>query len=154
MSEHDTEVVWLSDLRFADLKPKEHLQTNRTEGTHQEQTGLPGIFPQYNESRAYDRLAADKPGEELTAEATIWKLYVSEAEDYDDELVDRQHRNIDVMLVFVRSTVFGNLSFVSFGLSKHDATGPVGYHQYALETNCATPGVPELTFSTCGIAWI
>ncbi|KAF8594032.1 hypothetical protein BDV93DRAFT_399525, partial [Ceratobasidium sp. AG-I] len=29
-----------------------------------------------------------------------WKLYVSEAQNYDGELVERQHRNIDVMLVF------------------------------------------------------
>ncbi|KAF8598583.1 hypothetical protein BDV93DRAFT_418139, partial [Ceratobasidium sp. AG-I] len=42
----------------------------------------------------------DKPGEELTPEATIWKLYVAEAEESDRELVEREHRNIDVMLVF------------------------------------------------------
>ncbi|KAF8598586.1 hypothetical protein BDV93DRAFT_413822, partial [Ceratobasidium sp. AG-I] len=42
----------------------------------------------------------DKPGQELTPEATIWKLYVAEAEEFDGELVEREHRNIDVMLVF------------------------------------------------------
>ncbi|KAF8598581.1 hypothetical protein BDV93DRAFT_412962, partial [Ceratobasidium sp. AG-I] len=29
-----------------------------------------------------------------------WKLYVAEAEEFDSELVEREHRNIDVMLVF------------------------------------------------------
>lgn len=70
--------------------------------TTQDPVSFSGTIPQHGEAKAYDRLAADKPGEELTPEATIWKLYVAEAEEADRELVEREHRNIDVMLVFVR----------------------------------------------------
>ena len=69
----------------------------------QEPVILSETFPRHGEAKAYDRLATDKPGEELTPEATIWKLYVAEAEEADRELVEREHRNIDVMLVFVRA---------------------------------------------------
>ncbi|KAF8594040.1 hypothetical protein BDV93DRAFT_482106, partial [Ceratobasidium sp. AG-I] len=109
MSVRDTEEVWLSGLRFANFKPRKQAQTNQTEGVFkntseqpacQGQAGLTETSPQCGKSDVYDQLEGDKPGEELTAEATIWKSYKTEAQDCDDELVDRQHKNIDVMLVF------------------------------------------------------
>ncbi|KAG9127795.1 hypothetical protein FRC07_009182 [Ceratobasidium sp. 392] len=51
-------------------------------------------------STPYDRLAADKPGEELAPEGAIWKMYVDEAKEHDSELVDGKNRNLDMMLLF------------------------------------------------------
>ncbi|KAF8601062.1 hypothetical protein BDV93DRAFT_586835, partial [Ceratobasidium sp. AG-I] len=64
------------------------------------------------------------PGEELAAEATIWKLYKSEAQDYDGELVDRQHRNIDVMLVFAAlfSAILASFLLDSKNMMRQDSS--------------------------------
>ncbi|KAG8794572.1 hypothetical protein FRC12_023588 [Ceratobasidium sp. 428] len=59
----------------------------------QSSSGSPGHTP-------YDRLAADKPGEQLAPEGAIWKMYVDEAEEHDSELVDGKNRNLDMMLLF------------------------------------------------------
>ncbi|KAF8599526.1 hypothetical protein BDV93DRAFT_419765, partial [Ceratobasidium sp. AG-I] len=48
----------------------------------------------------HDRLAGDSPGEELSHDATIWKLYLDEAEEYDQELVTGRHASLDVLLLF------------------------------------------------------
>ncbi|KAF8597966.1 hypothetical protein BDV93DRAFT_610082 [Ceratobasidium sp. AG-I] len=109
MAQDDARVVWLSNLRLAGFNPIKKPQTGQTEGVsdknvesgiRREEASPLGTYPQHREASAYDQLAADKPGEELTPEATIWKLYVAEAKEYDNELVEREHRNIDVMLVF------------------------------------------------------
>lgn len=71
----------------------------------QEQTNLSETFPHKSEIKDYDRLAGDEPGEELQADATVWKNYMSEAQVQDKELVERDHSNIDVMLVFVRDFI-------------------------------------------------
>ncbi|KAH7335680.1 hypothetical protein B0J17DRAFT_600427, partial [Rhizoctonia solani] len=47
-----------------------------------------------------DPLSADKPGEELSHDATVWKLYRNEAEEYDQELVKGRHASLDVLLLF------------------------------------------------------
>ncbi|KAG9078769.1 hypothetical protein FRC06_008179, partial [Ceratobasidium sp. 370] len=60
-----------------------------------EQTKL--IPPRTN---PYERLAADKPGEELVPDAGVWQLYVEEANEHDNELVKGKNDNIDVMLLF------------------------------------------------------
>lgn len=49
-----------------------------------------------------DRLAGDSPGEELSNDATIWKIYLDEAGEYDEELVKGRHASLDVLLLFVR----------------------------------------------------
>lgn len=54
----------------------------------------------------YDRLSMDKPGEELSHDATVWKLYRNEAEEYDQELVKGRHASLDVLLLFVGFIVF------------------------------------------------
>ncbi|KAF8606996.1 hypothetical protein BDV93DRAFT_396410, partial [Ceratobasidium sp. AG-I] len=53
-----------------------------------------------NRSRPYERLAADKISEELAPDAAIWQLYVEEAKEHDDELVDGKNKNLDMMLLF------------------------------------------------------
>ncbi|KAG9082621.1 hypothetical protein FRC06_004920, partial [Ceratobasidium sp. 370] len=47
-----------------------------------------------------DHLAADKPGEELAPDAGIWQLYVDEAKEHDNELVESKNKNLDMMLLF------------------------------------------------------
>ncbi|CAE6473612.1 unnamed protein product [Rhizoctonia solani] len=47
-----------------------------------------------------DPFSGDKPGEELSHDATIWKLYRNEAEEYDQELVKGRHASLDVLLLF------------------------------------------------------
>ncbi|KAL5632185.1 hypothetical protein ACGC1H_000256 [Rhizoctonia solani] len=47
-----------------------------------------------------DPLSGDKPGEEFSHDATVWKLYRNEAEEYDQELVKGRHASLDVLLLF------------------------------------------------------
>ncbi|KAF8598588.1 hypothetical protein BDV93DRAFT_392228, partial [Ceratobasidium sp. AG-I] len=42
----------------------------------------------------------DKPGEELQPDATIWKHYVAEATEHDEELTSEKNLGIDIMLIF------------------------------------------------------
>ncbi|KAG8694358.1 hypothetical protein FRC08_008544 [Ceratobasidium sp. 394] len=58
----------------------------------------PSIF--LTRPKPFDRLAADKPGEELAPDAGIWQLYVDEAKEHDNELVESKNKNLDVMLLF------------------------------------------------------
>ncbi|KAF8596117.1 hypothetical protein BDV93DRAFT_410574, partial [Ceratobasidium sp. AG-I] len=41
----------------------------------------------------------DKIGEELAPDAGIWQLYLDEAKEHDDELVDVRNKNLDMMLL-------------------------------------------------------
>ncbi|KAF8601216.1 hypothetical protein BDV93DRAFT_446164, partial [Ceratobasidium sp. AG-I] len=45
-------------------------------------------------------MAADKPGEELAHDATIWHLYLEEADEHDQELVKSRHGSLDMLLLF------------------------------------------------------
>ncbi|KDN37130.1 hypothetical protein RSAG8_10339, partial [Rhizoctonia solani AG-8 WAC10335] len=47
-----------------------------------------------------DPLSGDKTGEEFSHDATVWKLYRNEAEEYDQELVKGRHASLDVLLLF------------------------------------------------------
>ncbi|KAG9082218.1 hypothetical protein FRC06_005164 [Ceratobasidium sp. 370] len=49
---------------------------------------------------AYERMAADKPGEELAQDAAIWKSYLEEADEHDQELVKTRHSSLDMLLLF------------------------------------------------------
>ncbi|KAG9120588.1 hypothetical protein FRC07_003861, partial [Ceratobasidium sp. 392] len=98
------ETVRLTHLRVAGLKPPKGSKQNRAE--------FVSSGPLYNEPRPdseeatiahlkpYERLTADKPGEELAPDAGIWQLYVDEASDHDAELVKEKNDNLDVMLLF------------------------------------------------------
>ncbi|KAG8741084.1 hypothetical protein FRC10_003324 [Ceratobasidium sp. 414] len=45
-------------------------------------------------------MSEDILGEELAPDATIWKLYVEEATEQDQELANLQNKNLDLMLLF------------------------------------------------------
>ncbi|KAG9077327.1 hypothetical protein FRC06_008979, partial [Ceratobasidium sp. 370] len=58
-------------------------------------------FPlDFRRPEAYERMAADKPGEEMAHDATIWKLYLEEAEEHDQELVRGRQASLDMLLLF------------------------------------------------------
>lgn len=52
-------------------------------------------------SKPHERLAADRIGEELAPDARIWKIYLDEVKEHNDELVDVKNKNLDMMLLFV-----------------------------------------------------
>ncbi|QRW10016.1 E3 ubiquitin-protein ligase listerin [Ceratobasidium sp. AG-Ba] len=52
-------------------------------------------------ANGYERdLSTDKIGEELSPEASIWKIYLNEADEYDQELVQGWNSNLDMLLLF------------------------------------------------------
>lgn len=51
-------------------------------------------------------MAEDKPGEELAGDATVWKLYLEEAAEHDEELVKGRYESLDVLLLFVSISTF------------------------------------------------
>ncbi|KAG8773558.1 hypothetical protein FRC12_002466 [Ceratobasidium sp. 428] len=100
-----TKRVWLSNLKFAGLKPLQ----NTEPGTAIAESSPPLIRPQTNINQTtstriglepYERIASEKPGEELAPNAAIWEMYVEEAREQDKELVDGKNRNLDQMLLF------------------------------------------------------
>ncbi|KAG8725172.1 hypothetical protein FRC09_006795 [Ceratobasidium sp. 395] len=54
----------------------------------------------FRRPEAYERMAADKLGQELAQDATIWKLYLEEADEHDQELVKGRHASLDMLLLF------------------------------------------------------
>lgn len=45
---------------------------------------------------------ADRPRQELAHDATIWQLYLEEANEHDQELVKSLHTSLVMLLLFVR----------------------------------------------------
>ncbi|KAG8770952.1 hypothetical protein FRC12_003951 [Ceratobasidium sp. 428] len=72
--------------------PAPNLQDN-TRASHQ--AGF-----DFRRPEAYERMAADKIGQELAHDATIWKLYLEEADEHDQELVKGRHASLDMLLLF------------------------------------------------------
>ncbi|KAG9093324.1 hypothetical protein FRC06_011566, partial [Ceratobasidium sp. 370] len=58
------------------------------------------FFPDFRRPEAYERMATDKPGEELAHDAALWKLYLEEADEHDQELVKGRHASLDMLLLF------------------------------------------------------
>ncbi|KAG8682768.1 hypothetical protein FRC08_014736 [Ceratobasidium sp. 394] len=50
--------------------------------------------------RFIDNLLPDKPGDEMTKEARVWKTYVWETDRWDKELVGGRNSSLDVLLIF------------------------------------------------------
>ncbi|QRV89309.1 activating signal cointegrator 1 complex subunit 3 [Ceratobasidium sp. AG-Ba] len=47
----------------------------------------------------------DPPGEEMTKSARVWKTYVQEADQLDKEMVEGRNSSLDVLLIFVSTTL-------------------------------------------------
>ncbi|KAG8764527.1 hypothetical protein FRC12_008047 [Ceratobasidium sp. 428] len=54
----------------------------------------------FRRPEAYERMEADKLGQELAHDATIWRLYLEEADEHDQELVKGRHASLDMLLLF------------------------------------------------------
>lgn len=62
---------------------------------------------QFYRPKPHERLAADEIGKELAPDAGIWQLYMEEAKEHNNELVEWRNKNLDIMLLFVSRS--GNL---------------------------------------------
>ncbi|KAF8593753.1 hypothetical protein BDV93DRAFT_460397, partial [Ceratobasidium sp. AG-I] len=73
-------------------------------------------------SKPHERLAADKIGEELAPDAGIWQVYLDEAKEQDDEMVDGKNKNLDMMLLFATlfSTILATFLIESKNLLQQD----------------------------------
>ena len=59
---------------------------------------------EFNRTKPHERLATDRIGEELAPDAGIWQIYLEEAKEHDDELVNGKNSNLDMMLLFVSTS--------------------------------------------------
>ncbi|KAG8792315.1 hypothetical protein FRC12_006501 [Ceratobasidium sp. 428] len=55
---------------------------------------------EYSNPKPKNGRTTDKPGEELSHEAAIWRIYRNEAQEYDQELVKSRHASLDMLLLF------------------------------------------------------
>ncbi|KAG8691148.1 hypothetical protein FRC09_011716, partial [Ceratobasidium sp. 395] len=93
--------IVLGSFRFSNPLPSQN-QKNLCDKTHGSTTTAPPGGPSGSESRrseAYEHMATDKPGHELDHDAGIWKLYLEEANQYDQELVRGRQVGLDVLLL-------------------------------------------------------
>ncbi|KAG8792876.1 hypothetical protein FRC12_004604 [Ceratobasidium sp. 428] len=104
---------WVSHLKFARLKAPHDSEPgvpgtqNRPPGTQLQDSAnassstFGGQSSSTNTApKPYERIAADRPGQELAPDAAIWQMYVEEAQEHDSELVDSKNKNLDMMLLF------------------------------------------------------
>jgi hypothetical protein len=53
--------------------------------------------------RTYDqKYPKDEPGQEMSDNARVWKIYRDEAIEFDNENIGEWHKTIDWLLIFVR----------------------------------------------------
>ncbi|KAG8742683.1 hypothetical protein FRC10_001039 [Ceratobasidium sp. 414] len=97
-----------ADLRFAEQESAEPRRidtfaplsrTTETRPYGPQETPVP-TPPKFKYGDLKDGLSKDTPGCELSNDATVWKLYLDEAEEYDQELVKGRHASLDVLLLF------------------------------------------------------
>ncbi|KAG9099253.1 hypothetical protein FS749_001717 [Ceratobasidium sp. UAMH 11750] len=106
MATLQTEKILLSTLKVAGIKPAKERNCAVNETASEPPAAPPPLAsveqPKLAAPRVnpYERLAADRPGEELAPDAGIWQLYVEEANEHDNELVKGKNDNLDVMLLF------------------------------------------------------
>ncbi|KAG8763127.1 hypothetical protein FRC12_008696 [Ceratobasidium sp. 428] len=96
--------VTLSGFIFADqqVPPNQPLNEKQSTKDAKEYTHVLGAQPgfEFRRPEAYERMAGDKLGQELAHDATIWKLYLEEANEHDQELVNGRHASLDMLLLF------------------------------------------------------
>ncbi|KAF8599635.1 hypothetical protein BDV93DRAFT_497429 [Ceratobasidium sp. AG-I] len=69
-----------------------------------------------------DPVSVDPPGEELNPDASVWRLYMLEAKDCDQELAKCRNANLDTMLIFAAlfSAILTAFLIESTGLLQED----------------------------------
>ncbi|KAG8708428.1 hypothetical protein FRC08_018908 [Ceratobasidium sp. 394] len=96
--------ITIGGFRFADQQLPPSQIANEKQGTidnTKDYTRIgnpPGL--DFRRPEAYERMATDKLGQELAHDAAIWKLYLEEAEEHDQELVKGRHASLDMLLLF------------------------------------------------------
>ncbi|KAG8688250.1 hypothetical protein FRC09_013010, partial [Ceratobasidium sp. 395] len=96
-----TPTIELGSFRFSNPLPSQN-QKNLCDKTHGSTATAPPGGPsgsEFRHSEAYEYMATDKPGHELGHDAGIWKLYLEEANQYDQELVRGRQVGLDVLLL-------------------------------------------------------
>ncbi|KAH7345685.1 hypothetical protein B0J17DRAFT_764280 [Rhizoctonia solani] len=54
----------------------------------------------FRRSKAFDQMATDHFGEELSPQSAIWNIYLEEAQEYDEQLVKGRQQSLDTLLLF------------------------------------------------------
>ncbi|QRW11507.1 hypothetical protein RhiLY_10506 [Ceratobasidium sp. AG-Ba] len=94
------------DLRFAEQESAEPRRIDtlaplvRSNETPQEEPQPPVAQKFKFGDELKDKLSKDSPGSELAHDATVWRIYLDEADEYDQELVKGRHASLDVLLLF------------------------------------------------------
>ncbi|KAG9089432.1 hypothetical protein FRC06_001550, partial [Ceratobasidium sp. 370] len=157
--------VTLSGFRFAN---QPGLSAVENQGTN-EYTALGNpTGGDFKRSEAFERMATDKLGQELAQDATIWKLYLEEANEHDQELVKGRHASLDMLLLFAAlfSAILTAFLVESKDLLQQDPADvsaalllSIAQSQYRMEqglplpSNTSAPSIPEFAPSTSA-RWI
>ncbi|KAG8706232.1 hypothetical protein FRC09_002514, partial [Ceratobasidium sp. 395] len=73
--------------------------------------------PDFSQPEAYERISTNKPEQELAHDAAVWRLYLEEAKEHDEELVKGRHGSLDMLLLF--ATLFSAILTGFLIESKH-----------------------------------
>ncbi|KAG8733894.1 hypothetical protein FRC10_012099, partial [Ceratobasidium sp. 414] len=157
--------VKLGAFRFTDqtyVSPRQLTDDDSTQNSH----GVPNNRPPRDSGipRAYGQKATDKLGKELAHDATIWNLYLEEANEHDQELVKGRHASLDMLLLFATlfSAILTAFLIESKSLLQQDPTDAsaallllVAQSQQRMELGLPSPtnsevlvGLPDFTPSS------
>ncbi|KAG9086717.1 hypothetical protein FS749_003431 [Ceratobasidium sp. UAMH 11750] len=158
--------VNLSRLKFANWQEpvEEKGSDNDSEGNETNPVNTPrnARFPKFpfpfdfRRPEAYERMAADKPGEEMAHDATIWKLYLEEAVEHDQELVKGRQSSLDMLLLFAAlfSAILTAFLIESKGLLQQDPADAsaallllIAQSQHRMELGIQPPALNEFPSS-------
>ncbi|CUA77037.1 Putative uncharacterized oxidoreductase YDR541C [Saccharomyces cerevisiae S288c] [Rhizoctonia solani] len=98
-----------------------------------------------------NRLAADRLGEELHPDSTIWQLYQEESKDHDKSLVEDRDKSLDVLLIYAGlfSSILAGFVMDSKNLLQQDTAAIsldilliLARSQQFLSSNSSQPGPP------------
>jgi hypothetical protein len=88
--------------------PLPDAQKRKTEEPGSRLMGISAYQSPYSGNRSYDyekKYEPDPVGKEMDLNARVWKVYLDETEEYDDEMLRGFKDTIDSLLVFVSSTM-------------------------------------------------
>ncbi|KAF5333036.1 hypothetical protein D9758_017220 [Tetrapyrgos nigripes] len=127
-------------------RTQRHATETEKKGNFRRLLGIPEYQSPYTGTRDYDytkKYPQDEFGEEARENARVWKVYLDEAEAFDDEMLKGFRDTLDALLVFVEEkgrrlgvgvgfTVVGVAVHLRRGWKKWRATGTQGTPAAAL----------------------
>ncbi|KAF8597595.1 hypothetical protein BDV93DRAFT_547819 [Ceratobasidium sp. AG-I] len=158
------QIVELSHLKFAGFQPIPDAFDQKDTATIKP---LPVLVPHERPTSSADRLnshglqAGGNPDEELAPEAGIWQLYLDEAKEYDNELVESENKNLDLLLLFAGlfSAVLTAFLIESKNLLQQDTAGAsvelllmIAQSQQRVEQGEALQGLPPVQIPAFSVA--